>query len=200
MSHSNNVMEYANNFVKNKLKKMKLYKINTNTLSYEDVTVEIYGKIRELKLKMYVCAVTSIVILLMHVFNSYLSQKDLKSKNNEIAILKSNIAQLQKVEDSRMNLHNVDKYIDKFPFKDKHQVKRQMRLESGNTLSKIARNNNNLFGMRNAGKRIQLGNKGEYRIYNNWNESVIDRYLYELYNGNSLKNYAKDINYKSKLK
>jgi hypothetical protein len=33
-----------------------------------------------------------------------------------------------------------------------------------------------------------------------WIFSVFDRYIYEIYNGTSLKGYAEDVNYMKKLK
>ncbi len=99
-------------------------------------------------------------------------------------------------------LQKVDSFIDILPFKDKNLIKRQYRLESGNLKSNVARKNNNLFGIKNAEKRPQLGRKSkinDYRHYENWMLSIFDRYLYELNYGTKLKNYSEDENYKKKI-
>jgi hypothetical protein len=98
-------------------------------------------------------------------------------------------------------LKKVDSFIDILPFKDKNLIKRQYRLESGNLKSNVARNNNNIFGMR-ASKRKHTYKKickNGYAVYSNIQMSIIDRLLYEIYVGNSLKNYAEDKNYIKKL-
>jgi uncharacterized FlgJ-related protein len=100
------------------------------------------------------------------------------------------------------SLQKVDSFIDILPFKDKNLIKRQYRLESGNLKSNVARKNNNLFGIKNAEKRPQLGRKSkinDYRHYENWMLSIFDRYLYELNYGTKLKNYSEDENYKKKI-
>ena len=76
----------------------------------------------------------------------------------------------------------------------------QAKIETGNYKSQVFLENNNLFGMKNAGKRFQYGKKGEqYRYYQHWTLSVIDRFEWERSGGN-INSYAEDIDYFKKLK
>jgi hypothetical protein len=50
-------------------------------------------------------------------------------------------------------------------------------------------------------KHTYMGiSKDNYVIYSDWTLSIIDRLLYEIYVGTSLKNYASDPNYLKKVK
>jgi flagellum-specific peptidoglycan hydrolase FlgJ len=102
----------------------------------------------------------------------------------------------------KMNLKVVDEYIESLPFKNKNLVKAQFRLESSYLKSSLVKTNNNLFGIKNAGKRQQAGTKcniNDYRKYSTWQLSVIDRLLYEVKYGTSLAGYAEDVGYFEKL-
>ena len=88
----------------------------------------------------------------------------------------------------------------------------QMKIESGNYQSGIAKKNNNYFGMRHPAQRltVSLGQKSGYARYRNWAYSVIDyglwqrRYAYNLTEEEYLtklsNTYAEDPNYVSKVK
>lgn len=88
----------------------------------------------------------------------------------------------------------------------------QMKIESGNYQSGIAKKNNNYFGMRHPAQRltVSLGQKNGYARYRNWAYSVIDyglwqrRYAYNLTEEEYLTKlsnaYAEDPNYVSKVK
>jgi hypothetical protein len=88
----------------------------------------------------------------------------------------------------------------------------QMKIESGNYQSGIAKKNNNYFGMRHPAQRltVSLGQKNGYARYRNWAYSVIDyglwqrRYAYDLTEEEYLtklsNTYAEDPNYVSKVK
>lgn len=88
----------------------------------------------------------------------------------------------------------------------------QMKIESGNYQSRIAKKNNNYFGMRHPAQRltVSLGQKNGYARYRNWAYSVIDyglwqrRYAYDLTEEEYLtllsNTYAEDPNYVSKVK
>jgi hypothetical protein len=89
----------------------------------------------------------------------------------------------------------------------------QSKLETGNFTSKIFRENNNLFGMKEAKQRITtaLGTKRKHAYYQDWTQSVYDYGYYQAsflgkikteeeyfrYLGNS---YAEDPNYLIKIK
>lgn len=88
----------------------------------------------------------------------------------------------------------------------------QMKIESGNYTSNIAKKNNNYFGMRHPAQRltVSLGNKNGYARYRNWAYSILDyalwqrRYAYNLSEEDYLtklsKTYAEDPNYITKVK
>jgi uncharacterized FlgJ-related protein len=177
---------------------MNYYRI-VDPIGLVDRTSEVELKINQWRAKFYLLAFSFIVMLFAFALELKRMNDDLISAKKINAQSDSTISMLNNSKELAYNLHNVNKYIDNMPFKNKELVKRQMRLESANTLSKVARNNNNLFGMRNAGKRPQLGSKGEYRVYYHWTQSVMDRYLYELHCGTSLKGYAEDAMYSIKL-
>jgi len=85
----------------------------------------------------------------------------------------------------------------------------QAVLESGNFNSKIFRSNHNLFGMREAGRRIKTckGTELNHAYYDNWKESVLDYAFYQAYYLDDIKtkemyltyldnNYAESGNYR----
>jgi hypothetical protein len=114
------------------------------------------------------------------------------------------------------NKFNEDKLIDKlkelnvnFPYIALAQAK----LETGNYTSKIFRESNNLFGMKEAKSRITTakGTQFNHAYYESWTESVYDfafhqcRYLPNIRNEEQYfqylgQNYAEDPNYINRLK
>jgi len=103
--------------------------------------------------------------------------------------------------------------IDKLNFKFPHIVLAQAKLETGRFESKIFKENNNLFGMKEARVRINLakGTQHGHAYYDNWESSVYDyafyqcRYLSALtteaeYYRYLAGSYAEDIHYVSKVK
>ena len=78
----------------------------------------------------------------------------------------------------------------KFPY----IVLAQSKLETGNFTSKIFRENNNLFGMREAKQRITTaqGTENNHAYYHSWQESILDYAFYQcryLSNINSEEQY-----------
>lgn len=65
----------------------------------------------------------------------------------------------------------------KFP----HIVLAQAKLETGNFTSKVFRENNNLFGMKESSMRITTskGTENNHAYYNNWYESLLDYSFYQ---------------------
>lgn len=93
-----------------------------------------------------------------------------------------------------------------------HIVLAQMKLESGNYKSALAKNNNNYFGMRHPAQRltVSMGSKNGYAKYRSWVFSVLDYalwqrcYAYNLTEEEYLTKlsrvYAEDKSYASKVK
>lgn len=103
--------------------------------------------------------------------------------------------------------------IKKLNFRYPHIVLAQAKLESSNYSSTIFKENNNLFGMKEAKVRLNTaqGTERSHAYYDTWRESLMD---YALYSATYLKNlttetqyysyleqnYAEDVEYVSKLK
>jgi uncharacterized FlgJ-related protein len=176
-----------------------IFKINPDTLELQSFSV--FGKI--------ITIVTAVSIILgsTSLYVGYnLGRNTLISLTDEEKLI---IIQ-------EHNKFNEDKLIDKlkelnvnFPYIALAQAK----LETGNYTSKIFRESNNLFGMKEAKSRITTakGTQFNHAYYESWTESVYDfafhqcRYLpnikteeqYFQYLG---QNYAEDPNYINRLK
>lgn len=156
---------------------------------------------------------------------------DIKSIENRVSKIEEEITQLQ--EENRLfpiigayTIINTE-LVDPTPENVKDLVlicecwypdiiMAQYQLESSKGTSKVAKKNNNLFGMRKAQVRKSVrckafDSKG-YAMYNNWQLSVIDRILWEEYEFNGKKPtrqeylakikkiYAQDASYIYKIK
>lgn len=82
------------------------------------------------------------------------------------------------------NSFSRDKLVDELKrlnVKYPHIVMAQAIVESGNFKSRIFKENNNLFGMKEAGVRINtaLGTQHGHAYYNNWLESIYDYAFYQ---------------------
>lgn len=83
----------------------------------------------------------------------------------------------ENLEFSRKNLMC---YIEELEIKFPEIVMAQAILESGHFKSKLFKNNNNLFGFRQAKRRetTSIGTKNGYAYYKSWKECVIDYQMY----------------------
>lgn len=70
-----------------------------------------------------------------------------------------------------------------------HIVLAQMKLESGHYQSKLAKENNNYFGMKHPRQRLtmSMGEKNGYAHFRSWAHSILDYALWQ-------KRYAYDLN------
>lgn len=101
--------------------------------------------------------------------------------------------------------------MDGLGMQHKHIVYAQMRLESGNFQSDLAKSNNNFFGMKKACQRVTTATKKEngYAYYEHWSLSVMDyalwqrKYAYNLTEEEYLSKlgdvYAEDKEYVTKV-
>lgn len=106
---------------------------------------------------------------------------------------------------------SVYNYIQELNIKHPDVVFRQARIESGNFTSRVFKDNNNMFGFKQAYKRpnTQIGVNRGYAVYANWQECVIDYALYQTYSAKNLskedyinflgKYYAEDPEYTKKI-
>jgi uncharacterized FlgJ-related protein len=103
-------------------------------------------------------------------------------------------------------------YIKELNIKYPEIVFAQAVLESGNFKSAIFRSNHNLFGMKEAGKRIRTckGTEMNHAYYDSWKQSVLDYAFYQASYLNDIKtesqyldyldnNYAEIGNYKTRV-
>lgn len=78
--------------------------------------------------------------------------------------------------------------LNKVGIQHPHIVYAQMRLESGNYKSGLAKSNENLFGMKHPNVRatLSIGSKNGYACYRNWCYGVLDYALWQ-------RVYARDL-------
>lgn len=108
--------------------------------------------------------------------------------------------------------HALLSYMDELGMKYVNFVMGQAKHESAHFKSDLFRNNNNLFGMVKAEKRITtaIGKRKGYALYPNWKASVLDYYYMQQqisvkhntkkkYYAYIFKNYAKDPSYRKKM-
>lgn len=178
---------------------MKLFSYNKNSLKYNKVKVLPY-------MLLFI-----ILILLTYMYGFLEGREDkiikLTPQEKELILINVQDTSLTFSEEKLISL--INELNIKFP----HIVLAQAKVESGNYTSKIFRENNNLFGMKEARVRIHTaqGTQFNHAYYNIWRESVYDyafyqcRYLsnintedeYLSYLGQS---YAEATNYVSILK
>ena len=167
-----------------------MYEYNNESLTF------IERNEHELKIKKlnYWIIILSLVILSLFYAN-YLAYSMLggyQKKEHQMEALADSV--------QKLNLKIVDSYIESLPFKNKNLVKRQFRLESNYLKSSLVRTNMNLFGMKASSRKHTYKNiKNGYANYSTWQMSVLDRLMYEIYVGTSLKGYAQDSLYFEKL-
>jgi uncharacterized FlgJ-related protein len=143
----------------------------------------------------YIC-LTICLILIMSLCFAF---KLIEQQNKELKQIQINKCEIEKINIQSMK--KVDSIINEMPFSDKQIIKKQYRLESAHLASDLVKNNNNCFGMRASSRRhTYVGiDKNGYAIYSSIYMSIVDRLLYDIYVGTSLKNYASDPLYLKKL-
>lgn len=106
----------------------------------------------------------------------------------------------------------IEETIYRMNFKYPHIVLAQAKLESSNFTSTIFKENNNLFGMKQARTRptTATGTQRSHAIYKDWKDSIVDYALYSQtylsgkteteYYAYLGRNYAEDPSYVVKLR
>lgn len=122
------------------------------------------------------------------------------------------LVDLENYRDIEVNDSTAFGVMIEFEIQHPHIVLAQMKIESGNYGSSIARNNNNYFGMRQPSTRVtvSLGSRNGYARYRSWAYSILDYALWqrqyawnlteEQYLAKLGSTYAEDPNYVSKVK
>tara|TARA_R110000868_G_scaffold257081_1_gene514176 strand:- start:725 stop:1291 length:567 start_codon:yes stop_codon:yes gene_type:complete len=175
---------------------MKVYKYKKDTLQFVSFTNRLIG---------YAFLFTCALFLISFKVGEYVTVQKVIELEGGIHIIKENKEPFSK--DALINK------IKSLNFKYPHIVLAQSITETGHWKSIIFKENNNLFGMREASRRIHtaLGTQLNHAYYNNWQESVYDyafyqcRYLSKIDSEqeyfNALKaSYAEDPGYVNTLK
>jgi hypothetical protein len=148
-----------------------------------------------------------LLILSSFMYGRYSNIESLTEYEKEIYVL--NIQQEKSKFTKQKLIFELQRLKINFP----HIVLAQSKLETGNWTSKVFKETNNLFGMKEPRSRITTANGTHlnHAYYNTWEESVYDYAFYSCRYMNKVKNeeeyfalleasYAEDPNYISKLK
>lgn len=151
--------------------------------------------------------VTSITALILAVVALGISLKVRKTVKQNVSY-ELNIT----CDEDTLTIQNVEKFVKRCKFEHPEVVVAQVILESGNLKSSVAKNNNNLVGMRLAAQRptTAIGKKDGYAIYTSWKECLMDYLIWQCryakgltqdeYFGKLQSVYASDKVYVEKLK
>ena len=180
----------------NKKQKLNFYRYDKQKLAFEKVNVNLIG----IKI-LLICL--SISILTGFAVAPRATIKNLTQEERIILVREYN-------EFSRQNLI---KKIAELNFKFPHIILAQATIESGNFKSDVFKENNNMFGMKEAFQRTNLakGTNRGHAYYESWQEGVYDYALYyatylysikseEEYYDYLRQNYAGDPTYVMRLK
>ena len=115
--------------------------------------------------------------------------------------------------EQQFNEENLRKEIKRLNLRFGDIIVAQYKLETGNGTSQVFRENNNLFGMKQAKLRpsTALGENLNHAYYSKWQESVQDYAFWQVYMAKDIRNedeyyqlldqiYAEGDNYSQKLK
>lgn len=136
-----------------------------------------------------------------------------------IHMVQKNIIITEETRTIILNEHNqfsrdkLKEYVLELNIKFPYIVLAQAELETGGFKSRVFKENNNLFGMREAKQRptTNKGTENNHAYYDSWRESVVDYALFSAQFLSDIKtenqyfqylkeNYAEDSTYVSKLK
>ena len=171
-----------------------MYRYNRKTLQY--VKVNQIG---------YVLQTIGVILFIMFVMGWSYKQQNRNYTEDEIKLIVM-----------KQNTFSEDRFIEKLRslnFRFPYIVYAQAKLETGDFSSKMFKENNNLFGMKEATKRINTarGTQNEHAYYETWMESLYDFALYSATYLSDLRSehdyfdylgqfYAEDKDYVNKLK
>jgi hypothetical protein len=164
-------------------------------LIFDKKTLQYIEVENNFKKPFYIVSIICFFLILSLSYSFYLLSIQSKELKRQMAI---------KCEIENFNIQSmkqVDSIINELPFSDKATCKKQYRIESNNLKSDLVMKNKNCFGMKASSRRhTYVGiDKNGYAIYSSIYMSIVDRLLYDIYVGTSLKGYASDKNYLKKL-
>ena len=172
---------------------MKLYKYNPKLLIYEPI-----------RLKAYIWSLSGLCLIFSCFgftgaikFNDFLEKVPIIIRSNE----------------QQFNEENLRKEIKRLNLRFGDIIVAQYKLETGSGTSEVFKENNNLFGMKQAKLRpsTALGENLNHAYYNNWKESVQDYAFWQVYMAKDIRNedeyyqlldeiYSESRDYSKKLK
>jgi hypothetical protein len=137
-----------------------MYKFNSEKLAYEKVNVRKY------------IGMIALSFLTIFILSSFIWKEVVLVSGEKEVILKTN---------NSFSKEKLFLEIDKYSFKYPDIVKAQALVESGHFGSPVFKQNNNMFGMREAMIRISTaeGSNLNHAYYADWRYCVADRALYE---------------------
>ena len=141
---------------------MKLFKFNSNKLKYEQVSYPM------VLLKI---ALIYFTIFLFLGLTTAPPEREYITNTEKVLIIE---------DETDFSEEDLIKEIDRLNFRFPHIVLAQSILETGHYKSKIFKENNNLFGMKEARVRLNLAQGTQYghAFYTDWEESVMDYALW----------------------
>lgn len=109
---------------------------------------------------------------------------DEKTSSKEAIVLHTKIGKAIVSKDNTIIQDSLLSYVDKLPFYFPEIIKAQIALESNYGTSNLAKQTNNLFGMKKVYVRTTTQESNDYNgygIYKNYKLSIIDRLLWDHY-------------------
>ena len=178
--------------------------------SYDKKTL----KLKDNKLKVIMYFLISIFLTILITIIIMVSQ--FKKQSNDIRYVSEETKAIIINEFDKQNEFSSEKlkeYVLELNIKFPHIVLAQSQIETGYYKSKIFKENNNLFGMKQARQRptTNRGTENNHAYYDTWKQSVVDYALYQAKYLSRLRteeeylsylgqSYAEDPNYVSKIR
>lgn len=148
-----------------------------------------------------------ILVAISFIFGRYAKLESLEDYEKELIVLNL------KAEENKFSKEKLVDALKELNVKFPHIVMAQSMVETGHWKSKIFKENNNLFGMKQARVRINtaLGTQNNHAYYDTWTESVYDYAFYQCRYLSKIKtedeyfhylsnSYAEDTRYVATLK
>lgn len=149
----------------------------------------------------------AIFIISLIISTAYMTTDVIETNNSRKEVETVEQIDIISIEEQISLEDSVKCYMEFLNLKHIDVVFKQARLESAYFTSKIFRENNNCFGMKQAYKRpnLQTGVRNGHATYDSWQDCIVDYALYQVWSGKGLnrdeyikmlgRSYAEDPNY-----
>jgi hypothetical protein len=175
-----------------------IYKYDKRSMQFKNITAKFSGM---LSILIGVIINVSIVLTAIHY------------QKNAVLVLNEEERLIVINEHAKFTEEKLIRKLQSLNIKFPHIVYAQAIIETGNFSSKVFKENNNLFGMREAKQRITTarGTENNHAYYHSWHESVLDYAFYQCRYLSSVRteeqyfeylsqSYAEDPEYITKIK